>query len=144
MTEIRRTDAAARRLALVVLALGAIAGLLLIVGIESYASPLRDWLFAEPRETARRVTVLVFGIAAILSMPLLAFAGWLWVLGSKVLHAREFPPPGTRVIRDTPVVHGQAAALRGRGIRLLAICLVAVSAALWWLLWRVAEVMLAE
>ena len=31
-------------------------------------------------------------------------AAYLWSLGAKVLRAREFPPPGHRVIRDTPVI----------------------------------------
>jgi hypothetical protein len=40
-----------------------------------------------------------------------------------VLRARQFPPPEYRVIRDTPVIGGQAAVLRGRGLKVLAVCL---------------------
>ena len=66
---------------------------------------------------------------------------YLWSLGAKVLRARQFPPPGYRVIRDTPVIGGQAAVLRGRGLKVLAVCLALASALLWLLLWRLAWVL---
>ena len=62
---------------------------------------------------------MFFLSAVVLSAPLVAFAVYLWSLGAKVLRARQFPPPGYRVIRDTPVIGGQAAVLRGRGSKFL-------------------------
>ena len=52
--------------------------------------------------------------------------------------ARQSPPPEFRVIRDTPVIAGEAALARGRGFKVLALCLVMASALLWLLLWRLA------
>lgn len=82
---------------------------------------------------------LVFFLAAALSAPLLAFAAYLWSLGSKVLWAREFPPPGSRVIRDTSVIAGKAAVLRGRALRALALGLGLASGILCLLLWQLAQ-----
>ena len=100
MTEVRRADPAARRQAVVLVVLGAVVGALLILGFERYRTPLRDWLLSEPGELGYRVRLVFFLSAAVLSAPLVAFAVYLWSLGAKVLRARQFPPPGYRVIRD--------------------------------------------
>ena len=79
---------------------------------------------------------MFFLSAAVLSAPLVAFAVYLWSLGAKVLRVRQFPPPGYRVIRDTPVISGQAAELRGRALKVLAVRLGVASVLLWLLLGR--------
>ena len=52
--------------------------------------------------------------------------------------AQRFPPPGMRVVRDTVVLRGAAAAARGALLRWLAVvlvvCMLAVSIAVWRLL----------
>jgi hypothetical protein len=136
MTEIRRADPAARRQAVLFVVFGALAGALLLVGFERYRIPLRDWVLSEPEESAHRVKLVFLVSGALLSAPLAAFAIYLWSLGAEVLRVHQFPPPGYSVIRDTPVVGGQAAASRGRGLKILALCLGVVSAMLWLLLWR--------
>ena len=106
MTDVRRTDPAARREAAVLVVLGAVVGPLLILGFGRYRTPLRDWLLAEPGEVGYRVKLAFFLAAALLSAPLIAFAGYLWSLGAKVVRTGEFPPLGYRVVRDTLVVAG--------------------------------------
>jgi hypothetical protein len=44
------------------------------------------------------------------------------------------------MIRDTPVVGGQAAISRARGLKALALFLRAAAALLWLLLWRLGAV----
>jgi hypothetical protein len=121
--------------------LGALVGALLIVGFERYRMSLGDWLLSEPGELAHRVKLVFLLFAAVLSAPLVAFAIYLWSLGAKVLRAGQFPPPAYRVIRDTPVIGGQAAVLRARGFKILALCLALASALLWLLVWRLAWVL---
>lgn len=85
---------------------------------------------------------LVFLLTAVLSSaPLAALAAYLWSLGGKVVRAGEFPPPGHRAIRDTPVIAGPAGVSRGRGLKALALCLGVASALLWLLLWRLVAVL---
>jgi hypothetical protein len=141
VTEVRRADPAARRQAVLFIIFGALVGTVLIVGFERYRTPLRDWLFSEPEELAHRVKLVFLLSAVVLSAPLVGFAVYLWSLGAKVLCARQFPPPGYRVIRDTPVIGGKAAVSRGRGFKVLALCLGVASALLWLLLWRLAWVL---
>ena len=94
-----------------------------------------------PEELAHRVKLVFLLSAVVLSAPLLAFAVYLWSLGANVLRARQFPPPGYRVMRDTPVIGGRAAVSRGRAFKLLALCLGIASVLLWLLLWRFAWVL---
>ena len=90
---------------------------------------------SEPGELGYRVRLVFFLSAAVLSAPLVAFAVYLWSLGAKVLRERQLPPPGYRVIRDSPVIGGQAAVLRGRRLKVLAVCprdcLCTVGAVAW-------------
>jgi hypothetical protein len=136
MAEVRRADPAVRRQAVLLVALGTAVGALLILGLERYRTPLRDWLLSEPAERARRVKLVLSLTVALLSAPLVAFAAYLWFLGAKVVRAGAFPPPGYRVIRDTPVIAGPAAVSRGRGLKALALGLGVAAALLWLLLWR--------
>jgi hypothetical protein len=138
MTETLRADPAARRKALLLLVSGAFIGMILIAGFERYRAPLIDWLLSEPAELAKRVKWIMMMTAAVMSAPLVGFAVYLWSLGTKVLRAGEFPPPGHRVIRDTPVIHGDGAVLRGRRFQILAAGLLVASAFLWLLFWRLA------
>jgi len=75
-------------------------------------------------------------LPALLLAPLLALAVYLWALGGRVVRAREFPPPGLRVIRDTPIVTGERAVSRGRLFKVLALGCGIASAVLAVLLWR--------
>ena len=139
MTEVRKADPAARRQALVLVVFGAAVGAVLILAFERSRTPLREWLLSEPGDLGRRVRLALLLAAALLAAPLAAFAVYFWSLGTSVVQAKEFPPPGYRVVRDTRVVAGPAAVLRGRGLKALALGLVATSALLWLLLWRLAE-----
>lgn len=136
MTDVRRADPAVRRQAVLVLVIGTCVGALLIVAFERYRILLSDWVLADPAVSARRLRLVLLGLAAIFLVPLLAFAAYLWSLGQRVVRAREFPPPGLRVIRDTPVVTDGRAISRGRLLKLLALACGIAAAALGFLLWR--------
>ena len=111
-------------------------GALLIAGFEHFRELFHEWLSSEPAETARRAELAVYVSAFILSAPVIAFAVFLWLLGARVLRAQQFPPPGFRVIRDTPVVGGRGATVRGHVIQILAVCLGGSAALLWlFLVW---------
>jgi hypothetical protein len=140
MTEVRRADLALRRRAVLLFVLGTVFGALLILAFERYRTPLRDWLLSEPEERARRVKLVLSLTGALLSAPLVALAGYLWSLGAWVVRAGVFPPPGYRVIRDTPVIAGPAAEVRGRGLKAFALFLGMASALLWLLLWWLGRV----
>lgn len=139
MTDVRRTHPGARRHAVLLLSVAAVLGALLILAFERYRIPLRDWILAEPRESAQRVQFIFLVVATLLLVPLLTLVAYLWSLGAKVLRAREFPPPGHRVIRDTPVTVGEAVVVRARQLKVLAVGCGIACAMLGFLLWRLAS-----
>jgi hypothetical protein len=139
MTDVRKADPSARRHAVLLLIVGTCVGALLIVGFERYHTPLRDWILAEPEASAQRVKLVFLLLAVLLPAPLLAFAAYVWSVGERVLRAREFPPPGFRVIRDTPVITGDRAISRGRLLKVFALGCGIASVVLGLLLWRVAS-----
>lgn len=141
MQEMRKADPAARRNAVLTVVLGAVVGTLLIVGFNRYASSLRDWIESEPSEAPRRLRLVFLLGATLLSAPLVVFVVHLWSIGARVLRAQEFPPPGYRLIRDTPVIGGRSAVLRGRAFLILAIVLGVTSALLWLQIWRLARML---
>ena len=141
MTEVQRADPAARRQVVLFIVVGALVGALLIIGFERYRSPLRDWLLSEPEQLAHRLRLLFLLSAVSVSAPLFGFATHLWSVSGRVLRAQQFPPPGHRVIRDTPILRGHAAISRGRTLKVLAVCLGVACALLWLLFWRLASVL---
>ena len=143
MTEIRRADPTARRHAVWLLILGALVGSLFIAGFERYRTPLRDWLVSDPRAATHRVRLALVLSAALLTAPIVAFAVYFWRFGDTILRARQFPPPGHRVIRDTPVLDGPAAMRRGHAFKILALGLAVAFAVLWLLLWQLARTLAA-
>ena len=143
MTDMQRADPAARRQAVWLLVAGTVVGALLILAFERYQLPLARWIRADPRDAAHRLTLALVAGAIVLSAPAVLFAGYLWKLGGRVLRAQQFPPPGYRAIRDTPIVTGPGAALRGQMFRILAVCLGTASLLLWLMLWRFARLLAA-
>jgi hypothetical protein len=136
MNEVQKADPDARRRAILLIVFAAALGGLLIAGFEHYRGSFREWLTADPAGTARRARLVLSLSVLALSAPAIAFAVYFWQLGRKVLLAQQFPPPGYRVIRDTPVVRGAAAMTRGHVIQVVAVCL-GVSAGIlclfiWW------------
>lgn len=136
---LQKADPTARRQAVLAVIFGAAVGGLLIAGFDHFREPFREWLSSDPAETARRARLAMYLSAIVLSVPLIAFAVYLWLLGGRVLRAQQFPPPGFRVIRDTPVIGGPAAVTRGQVIQVFALCLGVGAVLLWLFFWWLAR-----
>ena len=135
---VRKADPAARRRAVWIVVAGACAGALLVFAFETYRAPLGEWMLADPEPRVR----LVFLLMALLALaPMAALAAWLWSLGGRIVAAREFPPPGLRVTRDTVLLTGDKAVFRGDLLKALALACGAAGAVLGLLLFRLASVL---
>ena len=141
MSEIRRADPALRRQVLLGLLLALLVGAGLIAGFERHRIPIHDWLLSELAAPAQGVPVAFVLLVVILVTPLLALAGGLWALGRRIMRAREFPPPGMRVVRDTPVITGAAAATRGWILKAFALFFAIASLVSGFLLWRLVSLL---
>jgi hypothetical protein len=116
----------------------ALVGTCLIAGAERFRDPLREWILSDPATSRQKLESVVALLAALVSLPLLGFAAYLWSFGGRVLRARQFPPPGRRSIGAPPVCTGDAALRRGRVLRAVALCFGIASAGVSLLLWRFA------
>lgn len=141
MPELRKADPEARRRAVLTILIATAVGVLVIFAFEQNRQVLEDWLLADPETAKQRAGWLLLLLAALLQLPTIGFAIYLWSIAGKILRAREYPPPGLAVIRDTPVVTGTAAEARGRQLRLLATGLVIAGLVFSLLLWRLAAIL---
>jgi hypothetical protein len=121
--DVIRADPLARRRALVafgaILAAGAGA---VTWGLPAAAAYLKQL----PAADALR---LLQWLAAAAFLPMVPFGYFTWRHGQRILASGRFPPPGTRVIVDTPLLTGREARGRGRALRMLAVALAAFGAA---------------
>lgn len=73
---------------------------------------------------------LFLALIALLAVPVIWFGGYAVRFGSRVLASGQYPPPGSRVIRRTPVVRGPVARFTGRGQQVLGVALMLCGLAL--------------
>ncbi len=133
MTEIQKADPRARRRALLIVGAGTLVGVLLLATVDSGRPAFEAWVDADRHARSR----LVAGaLILLMAGPAIAMSVYLWRLGTQIVQSRRFPPPGRRVVRDTPVVIGEAAARAGRWLRILAVALGVSGLLLAVLLWR--------
>jgi len=64
----------------------------------------------EPMEGIRFIRALLIVVFA----SALPMAFYMYRFGRRILRSGQFPPPGTRVIRDTEIIEGGAARRKGR------------------------------
>jgi hypothetical protein len=135
MTEVHKGDPNAARTALTIVVGGTLVGALLIWALSGRQSQLEIWV--EQNRSTR--LPMAIGAVALLSVgPVLGFAVYFWSLGQRVIHAQRYPPPGLRVVHDTPVVVGDLAVRRGQWIRTLAALVGMAGLLLGVMFWRFA------
>lgn len=99
----------------------AVAAAALAVAREPLFSLIRDYLaVADRAEAVFRFRVVMAGFGLSLLPAVAYFAAQAYGIAA----SGRFPPPGTRVWRDTPVVRGRAASLRAGGAAILAAALL--------------------
>jgi len=136
MNDIQQADRRARAVAITLLTLGTVIGIVLLAVADRVGPAVEAWLTGDPAQARGRLTSSFRALTLAIVVPVLAFAGYLWWLGARIVSAERFPPPGVRVVRDTAVVQGADARRWGRVAQALAVTLTIVVAALVFLLWR--------
>lgn len=133
--KIQPADPAARRLGQVLVALGIVLGGAVVYAFTAGSDAVSGWLVARLGSEATRGRTLG-GIAVALAAPLVLLAAWLHWQGGRVLAARRYPPPGSRVMRDTPILEGREALARGQLMRVIAAMLAGGALLVSVMLWR--------
>jgi hypothetical protein len=138
MAEIHYATPGAIRRLLVHIVLVTIVGSAVIVLSQAYQPQVVEWAASDPSRVRGRAQLLIALLAAILLLPLLGFAWYVWRLGTRTLREERFPPEGLVVIRDMLVMRGAAARARGRLFRLIAFSVAILAGLMATILWRLA------
>ena len=139
MPEIQSADPASRRKLLVWLSLF----LLVMLLSQNVIQWFTRWLAEDP-ERVREYFVYIVGAIALAFSPLFAFGYYAWQMGMAVIRAKRFPPPGMKVIKDTPVVKGRKAIYRGRALQVCGVILWGTAIAFPIAFWRILGNILSE
>ncbi len=98
--------------------------LILAVFIQRVLPWARGYLEALDYDTAflvMKITIFV------LFLGVLPFAVYLLRLGQRIVESQQLPPPGTKVIRDTKIIRGAKAIMRGRIVIFLSLFMICLS-----------------
>jgi hypothetical protein len=130
--DVQRSDPKLRRVALVVVAAVVVAGVASLAAMQHWFAQLKQLPAAAAQAQLLSAFALAFGTVC---AAVLWLAASLWRSGAHVRRAEQWPLPGARVIRDTPVLRGSAAVGRGRlmqaaGVALF-VCAVCVAVVAW-------------
>jgi hypothetical protein len=137
--EIQKADPAARRNAVLLVLAAMIAGTVLIALGAQSPPGLVAWVREDYRT---RLAIVIVIMLVVVAAPPLGLAVYLWRLARRTLSAERFPPPGSRVVHDTPILTGDSALARGRmlqvmgamigmGALLIALALLRLGALAW-------------
>jgi hypothetical protein len=137
--EIHSADPRAKRTAVILLLAGLIAGATVILLLDRSRPEIARWILADKQQAVFRARLVLGFVALIVVAPLIGFAAYFHRLGSATVRSGRFPPPGTAMLHDTPVVSGQAAHTRGRVIQAIGAMFVALAIAIAALLWSLAS-----
>jgi hypothetical protein len=131
--EIQSADPRARRLLAWTVVIGMGAGAIAYALLQTW---LADVVQLPPATARQKLLSALFWLIGIGAFSLAALGGYVWRVGAGIRAARRFPPPGSRVIRDTPVLLDAPAVHRGRAIQAAGVALVLCAIGLGTVLWR--------
>lgn len=129
MTTVRRADPEARKLAFIIVGVGAMVGVALILAAEKVRPSFEQWLVSNSGWLAQNPAAAA-AVAGIAILPMAGVAIYLWRYAGKVVATERFPLAGQKVVRDTPVRFGPRAIRHGRILQSLAALVLAVSFAM--------------
>jgi hypothetical protein len=140
--EIQRADPTARQRLVAQFALIVAVGGIVLLLAEHLRPAVLAWVMADAGPGAGRRAVLVVGLLGVACAPVAGFAVFLCRLGARVHTAQRFPLPDTRLVRDTRVLRGTAAAARGRLLQAIGAGLLLATVALLLCVWSLARLLI--
>lgn len=128
--EMIRADPALRRWALTIVLGMTIFGAIVITYLPDTLRELLALAVRSPEEAGRRATLILLAVVA----PATVLGMWAGIdairRSRRALRAEQYPAPGSRVVRDTPVLRGRAARIAGTLGVVLGGALIALAVAL--------------
>jgi hypothetical protein len=120
-----RADCHVRARVLIALVLCTILGVIAFVAGDTYVEQLMTLSTTAPQLAIAKIRHFVVVLASVVMLLALGLTGVLGYLSLQVLRSGQYPPPGMKVLRDTPVQTGSRATRRavvGMLLAVLALC----------------------
>jgi len=106
---IAQADPRARRLAMAAAVVMFAAGGVLLWLLEGRLRAIRQMVQQNPAAAAQQAVQIAGWVAWAGGAGMVGLGVWLWRLGRRINRTGRFPPPGMKVVRDTPVRTGPQA-----------------------------------
>jgi hypothetical protein len=132
-----------RRLLIVLIVLGVLGSFTLLIWLAVDVRRLTEDVKVPTPEDLRRAVVLLRTLAVIMSVSVAGVAIWIGHFAWRVRKSDVFPPPGSRHIRVDRVRRGPEAQRLAQILFVLSAALLACSAVLAPLVWRLTDVLSA-
>jgi hypothetical protein len=139
--EIQKADPDARRAGLLIVGGGTLLGVVLITMAGALRPDFEAWIKQDVNVRLRMVIAILMLLT---TGPAVGMASYLWRLGQRIVRTKRYPPPGFRVMRDTPVEIGPAAVRWGRLAQTFAAIIGVAGLLLAFFLWRLYFLLAAE
>jgi hypothetical protein len=132
-------DKRARRLTILLVAILALGGAGFLAYVRAEIKQHAQSKGQDRQAVVQRLNVVLTATACVGGLGFVGISIWLWRLARRIRRTDQYPPPGTKVLRDTPIRTGLAAwkvAARAELAAVLALAGAFACGYLWWLATR--------
>ena len=129
-------DRQARRLTILMVVILAAGGTSFLTYVRAEVKHLAESKGEQRQAVVRRLGAVLTATACVGGLGFVGISAWLWRLARRIRRADQYPPPGTKVLKDTPVRTGLAAwkiAAKAELAAVLALAGALACGILWWL-----------
>ncbi len=126
-----------RRTALLLIVTGLVGGGLLYL-LNQHLRNILTLAEMDPEAALGQARQLVMGIACAGTAGFLGAALWFWRLARHIRRSDQYPPPGTKALRDTPVATGAHAWTIATKFNVVAVLTALLGTSATWYLWWIA------
>ncbi|NIM49258.1 MAG: hypothetical protein GTN78_19765 [Gemmatimonadales bacterium] len=140
--KIIRADATLRTVTLISVAVALVLGSIAFVYAESFLRDMKELAQESPSQAVARVGLVLKVLAVGMSVIPVAVGAYLGRVAVLTWRSGEFPPPGTRVLRDTAVTTGPGSRRWAMVALILALVLLAGGILIPLVTWNLVESLL--
>jgi cytochrome bd-type quinol oxidase subunit 2 len=135
MPETEPADRQQRRVAFIVLAVGLVVGVIVLLLAQAHLREIEDLIERDRDAGTSALIETIRWFIVFLVIPMAGLLGYLAWFALRIIRGQRFPPLGTRVLRNTAVLEGRRAVVRGWILALVtlltALAVLQLAVALW-------------
>ena len=139
MAETEPADRRQRRIAFAVLAIGLVVGLILLLLMQAHLEEIEELIERDAQAGNAALIETIRWFIVFLVVPMAGVLAYLAWFALRIIRGQRFPPVGTRVVRNTLVLEGRPAVVRGWILALITLLIVVAVLQLAVTLWTLAD-----